>query len=84
MQSAAMSKLSLTCSGYIPGRKVLAIFGPTNPRRTGPYRQIENVLQLDLPCVPCLATHCRLEASPLECLRGIRPDVVVERAVGML
>lgn len=66
------------------GRKVLAIFGPTNPRRTGPYRQIENVLQLDLPCVPCLATHCRLEASPLECLRGIRPDVVVERAVGML
>jgi lipopolysaccharide heptosyltransferase II len=66
------------------GRNVLAIFGPTEPRRTGPYRQVKNVLQLSLPCVPCLATQCRLENTPLECLRGIGPDIVVERARALL
>jgi lipopolysaccharide heptosyltransferase I len=66
------------------GKPVLAIFGPTEPRRTGPYRQVKNVLQLRLPCVPCLATSCRLEHTPLECLRAISPDVVVERACVLL
>jgi lipopolysaccharide heptosyltransferase I len=65
------------------GRRTIAIFGPTEPARTGPYGQLENVLQLKLPCVPCMTTSCRLE-TPLECLRGLRPATVVERARAML
>ncbi|MBN1344284.1 MAG: lipopolysaccharide heptosyltransferase II [Phycisphaerae bacterium] len=35
------------------GRPLVAVLGPTNPVRTGPYRQPEAVVRLDLPCSPC-------------------------------
>jgi heptosyltransferase-1 len=56
-------------------KPVVAIFGPTEPRRTGPHGQLENVLQAQLPCVPCMKSHC---ANPkyLECLHTISPDPV--------
>jgi lipopolysaccharide heptosyltransferase II len=60
------------------GRPIVAVFGPTEPRRTGPYGQIENVLQsADLPCVPCLKSRCRY-LKPFECLRSLDPDTVFE------
>lgn len=59
------------------GKPVVALFGPTEPRRTGPYGQMGNVLQLELPCVPCLKSHCRY-SKPLECLRALSPDVVLQ------
>jgi lipopolysaccharide heptosyltransferase I len=61
------------------GKPVIALFGPTEPRRTGPYGQLENVLQLSLPCIPCLRSRCRY-AKPLECLRAL-PTERVFRAV---
>ena len=61
-------------------KPLVAIFGPTEPRRTGPYGQIHNVLQANLPCVPCLDSHCSFE-RPLECLNQITPDIVLRRAV---
>jgi ADP-heptose:LPS heptosyltransferase len=60
------------------GKPVVAVFGPTDPRRTGPYGQIEEVLQLKLPCVPCLKDTCAYE-KPLECLRGLSPMAVFAR-----
>ena len=54
-------------------KPVVAIFGPTDPRRTGPYRQIEQAVQLALPCVPCLKSSCAY-TRPLECLRALSPD----------
>jgi len=57
------------------GKPLVALFGPTEPRRTGPYRQLENVLQLSLPCVPCLSSRCRY-SKPLECLRALPLDRV--------
>ena len=57
------------------GRPVVGLFGPTEPRRTGPYGQLQNVLQLDLPCVPCLKSRCRY-FKPLECLRALPPATV--------
>ena len=59
------------------GTPVVALFGPTEPRRTGPYRQLEHVVRLDLPCVPCLKPRCAY-AKPLECLRAISPAAVVD------
>ena len=57
------------------GTPVIALFGPTEPRRTGPYGQIGHVLQTPLPCVPCLRPRCHYEI-PMECLRAISPEQV--------
>jgi heptosyltransferase I len=59
------------------GTRVIALFGPTEPRRTGPYGQLDHVLQLNLPCVPCLKRRCAY-VKPFECLRAIPPAVVFE------
>ncbi|SLM28744.1 Glycosyl transferase family 9 [Desulfamplus magnetovallimortis] len=34
---------------------VVAVFGPANPVRTGPYGSIHRVIQKKLPCSPCYA-----------------------------
>ena len=57
------------------GKPVVALFGPTEPRRTGPYGQLEQVLRLDLPCAPCMRARCAY-FQPLECLRAIPPSAV--------
>ena len=58
------------------GKPVVALFGPTEPCRTGPYGQLDGVLQLRLPCVPCMKAHCNY-VRPFECLRAISPDAMV-------
>ena len=65
------------------GKPLVALFGPTEPRRTGPYGQLENVLHLDLPCSPCLSSRCHFE-KPEECLRALPPARVVERVEMLL
>ena len=65
------------------GRPVVALFGPTEPRRTGPYGQVDQVLRIDLPCVPCMSDSCSY-SRPLECLRGLAPGRVVERVEQLL
>jgi len=62
------------------GTPLVALFGPTEPRRTGPYGQLENMLRLDLPCSPCLKSTCHFE-KPEECLRALPPTLVFERAL---
>jgi lipopolysaccharide heptosyltransferase I len=57
------------------GRPLVALFGPTEPRRTGPYGQTQNVLRLELPCSPCLKPRCTY-AKPDECLRALSPAQV--------
>ncbi len=60
------------------GKPVVALFGPTEPRRTGPYGQVHHALQnRHLPCVPCLERTCR-HTVPLECLRSLSPHTVAE------
>jgi lipopolysaccharide heptosyltransferase II len=61
------------------GTPLVALFGPTDPRRTGPYRQLENVLRMELPCSPCLKSRCHYE-KPNECLKAISPAMVFEFA----
>ena len=59
-------------------KPVVAMLGPTNPRRTGPYGQLQRVTQLSLPCVPCMKSECRYE-KPLECMRAIGPEMIFQR-----
>jgi lipopolysaccharide heptosyltransferase II len=61
------------------GKPLVALFGPTEPRRTGPYGQLENVLRIELPCSPCLKSSCAYE-KPNECLKAILPATVFEFA----
>ena len=65
------------------GKPVVALFGPTSPQRTGPYRQLEQVLQLPLPCVPCLKSRCGY-SKPLECLRALPPAAAVQAVLTRL
>jgi len=58
-------------------KPVLAIFGPTEPRRTGPYGQLYHTLQLALPCIPRLSARCTY-SKPMECLRAMPAGKVFE------
>lgn len=62
------------------GKPVIAMFGPTSPKRTGPYGQIDRALRIDLPCSPCMKDFCSYH-KPMECLRAITPRVV-EHEIG--
>jgi ADP-heptose:LPS heptosyltransferase len=59
------------------GTPVLAIFGPTHPKATGPY-PLENhtVLRTDLPCSPCGNRRCR-NPNYLECLQSLSVDHLI-------
>jgi ADP-heptose:LPS heptosyltransferase len=60
------------------GKPLVALFGPTEPRRTGPYGQLENVLRIELPCSPCLKSFCTWK-NPMECLDSDFSGKVFER-----
>ncbi len=65
------------------GRPVVGLFGPTEPRRTGPYGPGHRILRHELPCAPCLKSRCRWK-NPLECLVGIPHRQVVDAVVGLV
>src|SRR5262249_41394244 len=65
------------------GKPVLALFGPTEPRRTGAYGQIDHAVRIPLPCSPCLRPVCSYFKS-IECLRAISPDQVFKLALERL
>ncbi|MFO1462115.1 MAG: lipopolysaccharide heptosyltransferase II [Verrucomicrobiota bacterium] len=56
-------------------RPVVGLFGPTNPARTGPYGQTDQTLRIQLPCAPCLKSHCN-HREFMACLTRITPDRV--------
>jgi lipopolysaccharide heptosyltransferase I len=64
-------------------KPIVALFGPTEPTRTGPYGQLEHVLQTRLPCLPCMKPRCSY-FKPFECLRAISPETVSQAVVQRL
>jgi len=65
------------------GKPVVALFGPTEARRTGPYGQLENVLRIPLPCAPCMSATCGF-SKPQECLRALPPEMVFQKTAAIL
>ncbi len=59
-------------------KPVVALFGPTEPRRTGPYGRLDEVIQHPLPCAPCLDSRCAWP-QPMECLKAISPATALEQ-----
>jgi ADP-heptose:LPS heptosyltransferase len=66
------------------GRPLIALFGPTNPRKTGPYGKLDSVLQMNsLPCVPCMKPQCHY-AVPMACLNRMTALKVYARVLDEL
>jgi heptosyltransferase-2 len=59
------------------GTPVVAIFGSTDPVRTGPLGIHSRVVKSDLPCSPCLKPHC---PQKRECMEQISVDEVFGKA----
>lgn len=55
------------------GKDVVALFGPADPLRTGPF--IGKLIQKDLPCVPCNKRKCN---DPI-CMKKITPEDVIKK-----
>jgi len=66
------------------GKPLVAIFGPTDPVRIGPYARSEAVLQLALPCAPCYFR--RLSQCPHHhaCMTQLSSEMVVQRIYQVL
>lgn len=63
--------------------EVIGIYGPTSPRRNGPYRQAENCLWLqDLECIGCRKKVCPLGHH--KCMNEILPPLLVDMAYSKL
>ena len=60
------------------GRPLVTPYGPTSPVRTGPYRRLDTVVRLDIPCSPCFSRRC----SHQSCLQWLPPEAVL-REVGL-
>lgn len=54
------------------GTPVVALFGPTDPKRNGPYGSKNIVVTSHLPCAPCFKKSC----ATAECMRSISPEMV--------
>lgn len=56
------------------GTRVVALFGPTDPSRTGPYGRGHRILYRDIACRPCFKKKC---ADPV-CLTGLTVEEVLQ------
>jgi len=62
------------------GCPVVALFGPTTPRRTGPYGSGHRPIKANLECSPCFKKRC----SDMACMRGISVDDVLKAVEDIL
>ncbi len=67
--------------GCAVGAKVLAIFGPTDPRKYGPTGEFDAVMNKRLFCSPCEVAACKYGH---ECMKLISADEVLDRAKVMI
>jgi heptosyltransferase I len=57
------------------GAKVLALFGPTAPWRTGPYGEGHIIVRAGLACSPCFRRDC----EDVKCMEDITVDDVMKQ-----
>ena len=63
------------------GVPVVAVFGPTDPRKYAPRGPHDRVIQRPLHCVPCEASRCRFHH---ECMDETTPEEVFAAACAIL
>jgi heptosyltransferase I len=57
------------------GRKIVGIYGPTDPAFVGPYQQLDMVVRHDVACFPCRNREC----SHHSCMNGVPVELVWEK-----
>lgn len=62
------------------GVPLVAPYGPTDAKRTGPFGRTESVVRLDLPCSPCYSRTC----SHRSCMEWLGIDPILETAGAQL
>ncbi|MDO8525020.1 MAG: glycosyltransferase family 9 protein [Candidatus Omnitrophota bacterium] len=63
--------------GSAVGVKIVALFGPTDPRKYGPTGEFDVVIKEKLSCAPCEKAEC---IRDYECMKLISPDAVFNAA----
>ena len=63
--------------GCAVGTRVLAVFGPTDPKKYGPTGEFDIVINKKLFCAPCESAGCKYDH---ECMKHISTDEVYEAA----
>ncbi len=58
------------------GAKVVALFGPTAPCRTGPYGPLGTVIRAGIDCSPCFQRTCE---NDMKCMAGITVEEVMRK-----
>ena len=61
---------------------VFAMFGPTDPDKTGPYGKQHSVFQPDLSCIKCLKRYC--PGKNYVCQKSVNLDLVADGIVSFL
>jgi heptosyltransferase-2 len=67
--------------GAALGVPLVAIFGPTDWRRTSPWSPLAKVVRVDIDCSPCRLRVCD---RGHECMLGVTPGMVVDAARQLL
>ncbi|MEO8480723.1 MAG: glycosyltransferase family 9 protein [Acidobacteriota bacterium] len=69
------------------GTPVVALFGPSEPKRYGPRAVTEHILRVDLPCSPCGQVRLppvRCRGHVPDCMDGITAAAVIARALDVI
>lgn len=69
------------------GTPIVAVFGPSDPRRYAPRGPSDRVVRVDLPCAPCNRIRlppARCTGHTPDCLALVSADRVLAAAVGIL
>lgn len=83
-----IAQLLLTCdSGPMhmaaaQGTPVVAVLGPTDPRRTGPWGQLDHVVSGECELMPCLKRHCPGLGD--KCMKELPAKRVTDAALALL
>ena len=67
--------------GAALGVPLVAIFGPTDWRRTSPWTSLAKVVRVEVDCSPCRRRTCD---RGHECMLGVTPEMVVDAARRLL
>ncbi len=62
-------------------KRVIAIYGSSDPHHTPPMHPSAVVEYLGLPCSPCFERTCPLKENKLACLNNISPSKVISHLV---